>query len=67
MTDSAEITPQGQLVLDSLVGGLTRRAGTKLEIRGHTDSVGSEAYNLALSQRRADSVKAYARLEGPER
>ena len=64
VTDSAEITPQGQLVLDSLVAGLQRRAGTKLEIRGHTDSVGSEAYNLALSQRRAESVKAYLVSKG---
>ena len=64
VTDSAEITPQGQLVLDSLVAGLARRAGTKLEIRGHTDDVGSEAYNLALSQRRADSVKAYLVSKG---
>lgn len=64
VTDSAVITPQGQLILDSLVGGLARRAGTKLEIRGHTDSVGSEAYNLALSQRRAESVKAYLVSKG---
>lgn len=64
VTDSSEITPQGQLVLDSLVAGLQRRAGTKLEIRGHTDSVGSDAYNLALSQRRADSVKAYLVSKG---
>ena len=64
VTDSAEITPQGQLVLDSLVAGLARRAGTKLEIRGHTDDVGSEAYNLALSQRRAESVKAYLVSKG---
>lgn len=64
VTDSAEITPQGRLVLDSLVDGLKRRAGTKLEVRGHTDSVGSEAYNLALSQRRADSVKAYLVSKG---
>lgn len=64
VTDSAEITPQGQLVLDSLVSGLARRAGTKLEIRGHTDDVGSETYNLALSQRRAESVKAYLVSKG---
>lgn len=64
VTDSSEITPQGQLVLDSLVTGLARRAGTKLEIRGHTDDVGSEAYNLALSQRRAESVKAYLVAKG---
>jgi OOP family OmpA-OmpF porin len=64
VTDSAEITPQGQLVLDSLVSGLARRAGTKVEIRGHTDDVGSEAYNLALSQRRTESVKAYLVSKG---
>jgi OOP family OmpA-OmpF porin len=59
VTNSAEITPQGQLVLDSVAFGLAKRTGTKIEIRGHTDDVGSETANLALSQRRADSVKAY--------
>ena len=32
---------------------------TRLTIEGHTDSVGSEAYNLNLSQRRADAIKKY--------
>ena len=36
------------------------------EIEGHTDSVGSEAYNKKLSERRADSVKSYVVGQGVE-
>jgi len=35
-----------------------------VEIQGHTDSIGSAAYNLNLSQRRADAVKAYLISQG---
>ena len=59
VTNSAELTPQGQLLLDSAAAGLLRRAGVKTEIRGHTDDVGSDTYNLELSKRRAEAVKAY--------
>ena len=31
----------------------------RIELQGHTDNVGSDAYNQALSQRRAESVRAY--------
>jgi outer membrane protein OmpA-like peptidoglycan-associated protein len=64
VTGSAEITPQGQLLLDSVATGLGSRAGAKIEVRGHTDDVGSDTFNLALSQRRADSVKAYLTGKG---
>jgi outer membrane protein OmpA-like peptidoglycan-associated protein len=59
VTNSAEITPQGQLLLDSAAAGLLRRSGVRTEIRGHTDDVGSDTYNLELSKRRAEAVKAY--------
>lgn len=36
----------------------------KVEIQGHTDSTGSPAYNLKLSQRRADSVRDYLLSQG---
>jgi outer membrane protein OmpA-like peptidoglycan-associated protein len=61
--DSAELTPQAIAVLDSLGQALTSRTLTLYRFRlvGHTDAKGSEAYNLALSQRRADAVARYLR------
>ena len=35
-----------------------------IEVRGYTDSVGSAAYNLKLSQERGDSVRAYLVTQG---
>lgn len=61
--DSAELTPQAITVLDSLGQALTSRTLTLYRFRlvGHTDAKGSEAYNLALSQRRAEAVARYLR------
>jgi len=58
-TGKAVITPQSALILDSVATGAAGRPGTKVEIRGHTDDVGSEALNMDLSRRRAEAVKAY--------
>ena len=38
--------------------------GRRVSIEGHTDSIGSEDYNLKLSQRRADSVASELESEG---
>ena len=59
--DSAEILPQARPSLDELGKALSdpRLAGGTFLIAGHTDAKGSDAYKLALSQRRADSVKAF--------
>jgi outer membrane protein OmpA-like peptidoglycan-associated protein len=45
--------------LDKLAAFLTHYPERNAVIEGYTDSVGSEDYNLGLSQRRADSVKSY--------
>jgi len=44
-------------VLDNAVRVLKANSTLKIEIHGHTDSVGSDAYNQRLSERRAQAVK----------
>jgi OmpA-OmpF porin, OOP family len=46
-------------ILDEVVGVLNDNPKITLEVQGHTDNVGSDAYNMKLSQARADSVRAY--------
>lgn len=58
---SAAVTPQATEVLTTLGKALAdgRLSGDKFLIAGHTDARGSAASNLALSQRRAESVRAF--------
>jgi OOP family OmpA-OmpF porin len=64
--DKAVLKPEGQAKLDEL----TSKLGTiNLEVViavGHTDSVGTDAYNDKLSLRRAEAVKAYMMKKGVE-
>ena len=62
--DKSDITPQSAAVLDELATTLRRCPETRVRLSAHTDSSGSEAYNQALSQRRADSVKTYLVQQG---
>ncbi|WP_247648324.1 OmpA family protein [Pseudodesulfovibrio sp. zrk46] len=52
---------QSRQQLDELGRALTSKAltGARFEISGHTDSVGSDEYNMNLSRRRAETVNAY--------
>jgi OmpA-OmpF porin, OOP family len=62
-TNSAAIDPVSEVVLDVAADQLRERP-VDVVVEGHTDSVGSEAYNEALSQRRADSVLKYLVRKG---
>jgi outer membrane protein OmpA-like peptidoglycan-associated protein len=58
--DSAALTPTAQAVLDNLATALTTDlASYRFVLEGHTDAVGSDDYNLRLSQRRARAVQDY--------
>lgn len=56
---SAELDPKSRAILDTIVDIIRRCPGMVIEVSGHTDSDGSEATNQALSEARANSVKAY--------
>lgn len=53
-------------ILDEVVGVLKDNPKITLEVQGHTDNVGSDSYNMNLSQKRADAVKAYLTQHGIE-
>jgi OOP family OmpA-OmpF porin len=57
--DSDEILPGAERVLDDSAETLRRYPDLVIEVAGHTDSVGTDSYNLDLSQRRAQSVRTY--------
>ncbi len=59
--DKATLRPQGRELLNKVAAELVKNEnGVKsISLVGHTDSTGSEAYNLKLSERRADSVRNY--------
>jgi outer membrane protein OmpA-like peptidoglycan-associated protein len=58
--DSDRLTERGKRDLDEFGEALaTRLSDTAVVLEGHTDSVGTDEYNLALSQRRADAARSY--------
>jgi len=57
--DMAEIRADARSALEAKVPLLTANPDIRLRIQGHTDSRGSDEYNLALGSRRAASVKAF--------
>jgi len=65
--DKATLKPGGTGKLDALVESLKGRNVDVVIAVGHTDSVGTEAYNQRLSLARANSVKAYLVSKGVDR
>ncbi len=63
--NKAIIRPDAKPVLDEAVQILkTEEPSAAVIVEGHTDSVGSEAYNMKLSHRRADAVRSYLVRDG---
>ncbi|MBU0464489.1 MAG: OmpA family protein [Proteobacteria bacterium] len=62
--DKIIIKPAGFDFLDKVVGVLKSRPELSVKIQGHTDSIGTKAYNDVLSLRRAEAVKAYLTDKG---
>jgi len=62
--DKSDLTPQAT----DIVAQAARNAGpanvTRIEVTGHTDTVGSDAYNMRLSRRRAESVASELERDG---
>ncbi|MFY9112593.1 MAG: outer membrane beta-barrel domain-containing protein [Desulfomonilia bacterium] len=63
-TGSSKIKPESRPVIDEAVSYLEQHPEVKLEIQGHTDNVGSEEFNLRLSEARAEAVKEYMVARG---
>ena len=62
--DSSSLQPQFYPVLDNVANTLTQYNQTVIEVAGHTDNVGTDAYNQTLSQQRANSVASYLTGKG---
>ncbi len=62
--DKSELSREAKAALDTFSGDLVaRNEAVYIEIQGHTDSTGSEQYNLELGARRAESVLRYLNSE----
>ena len=57
--DASEITTESRATLDAKVPVMTQNGTVRIRVAGHTDSRGSDEYNLALGQRRAAAAKRY--------
>ena len=62
--NKSELKPESYPELDRLYNYLKDNSDIKVEISGHTDNIGTDEYNLNLSQERANTVKEYLVSKG---
>lgn len=62
--NKATLKPESESVLQKAATLLTMKKGFTVEVQGHTDDVGGDAYNLTLSGQRAETVKAWLGKHG---
>jgi OOP family OmpA-OmpF porin len=62
--DQWTVRPEGKTALDTFVSELKGTDFDMIAVEGHTDRLGSQAYNQQLSSRRAESVKSYLVVSG---
>ncbi len=65
--DKAVIKPAFYPALDKVADMLVKNTNMRVEISGHTDTVGTQKYNQGLSERRAEAVAAYLERKGVSR
>lgn len=63
-TNSSDLSAQAKQNLNKMIGVFKNYPDTDIEIQGHTDSTGSDAYNQTLSEKRASSVSNYLTSKG---
>ena len=64
--NKARLTANAQTILDTISPAFIGQPTLKVEIAGHTDSIGSAAANLKLSQKRAEAVREYLISKGAQ-
>ena len=62
--DKSSIRPDAAVILDEAASMLSEHPSASVNIAGYTDSIGTDAYNQGLSERRAKSVKDYLVKKG---
>jgi outer membrane protein OmpA-like peptidoglycan-associated protein len=66
--DRADVKPQFSTTLTDVANTLRQYESTSIDVIGHADFTGADAYNQSLSERRANAVAAYlqsAGVQGP--
>jgi len=63
-SDKAALLPEAKTRLGQVTAALLETKERRLDVQGYTDSQGKDAYNIDLSQRRADAVRMYLVSQG---